>query len=73
MKPQGGSQSCHKLKWDRIKALLLRPRSYCGCEVLIEKLEKFTIKNERERVISTSAIDEQSTVLFSIAAHVEEE
>ena len=31
--------------WDRIKALPLRPCHYCGRDVLIEKLEKFTIQN----------------------------
>ena len=32
-------------KRDRIKALLLRPRRYCGRDMLIRKLQKFTIQN----------------------------
>ena len=55
----------------------MRPRCYCGHDVLIEKLEKFTIQNvilnaaiEESAAIeeTAAAIEEQSCVLFSIAA-----
>ena len=46
----------------RIKALLLRPRCYCGCDVLIEKWEKFTIQN----VSLNAAIEEILLVKFII-------
>ena len=31
------------LRGDCIKALQLRPRRYCGCDMLMRKLQKFTI------------------------------
>ena len=52
---------------DRIKALLLRPRRYCGRDMLIRKLQKFTTQNGS----LNAAIEERHNrkiVNFSIAA-----
>ena len=52
---------------DRIKALLLRPRRYCGRDMLIRKLQKITTQNGS----LNAAIEERHNrkiVNFSIAA-----
>ena len=41
-----GGGGLNDTNWqDHIKALLWRPRHYCGRDVLIRKLQKFTIQN----------------------------
>ena len=53
---------------DCVKALLLRPSRYCGRDMLIRKLQKFTIQN----VSLNAAIEERRNIKiasnFSIAA-----
>ena len=48
---------------ERIKVLLLRLRRYCGRDMLIKKLQKFTIQN-----ISLNAAIEENAALEENAA-----